>query len=204
MLSFNFKGCRISFSVGFFALITLMLITCRMTLSVQSLFCAFFHEFGHITAMLIFGESLCSIEFSAFGIKIEKSVVSVLNYGQEVIVSLSGIFANIILALLAFLFSAVFSVDTASQFGAVSLAVGVFNLLPIDTLDGAAALKFALAARKNERYAQSVVFWLSLSCTILLLIFTVTASVMQKVNFSLIAVTVYLSMTLLRHFVGRG
>ncbi len=198
MLSFNIKGCKVSFGVGFFALITLMLMTCRTGLVLSSLICSFFHEAGHIFTMLFFGERLNSITFSAIGINIEKSAVGRLNYTQEVAVSLAGIVANIILAVILFMFSKLFSCDTLSDTAAVSLAVGGFNLLPIDSLDGAAALRYFLISRYDERKAETVIFALSLISTAFLLVFAVITLFVRQANFSLIAVTVYLAFLLVR------
>lgn len=199
MVRFTFKGCVISFSVGFFALITLMLITSEAQIVLQSLLCALFHEMGHISAMLFFGERICKLNFTAFGIAIERSGMSRLSYTRELLVSLAGILFNIILALAAFLFGYMYASQTAKNLAVVSLAVGAFNLLPIDSLDGAAALRFAIMSRYDERQANFCVYILSVICTAFLLVSAIATLIFSKANFSLIAAVIYLSTLLASH-----
>lgn len=204
MLRFKIKACEVSVSAGFFALITLMLITCDAALVLCSLFCSLFHEFGHIVAMLFFGERLRSISFSAVGIKIDKLSVTALSYSRETAVSLAGIFANCLLALVAFLCYRVLNFKPASDIAVVSLLIGGFNLLPIDSLDGARALYFILMSRIPERQADTVIFTVSVVSVLLLLIFSFFMLRLYGANFSLIAVTVYLgSLLVCRLFKSR-
>lgn len=202
MLKFNVKGCEISVGTGFFAVITLMLITCETRIVLYSLLCSLFHESGHIIAMLFFGERIQGIGFSAVGIKIDKFGVTALSYRQETVVSLAGIIANCLLAAVAFGCRAVFSFKPAGDIAAVSLMVGGFNLLPVDSLDGARALKFALMSCVPERQADSIVFALSVICVALLLVLAAATLICGEANFSLVAVTVYLGALLICHLFG--
>lgn len=202
MVNFSIKGCRVSFSVGFFALITLMLITSEAQLVMQSLFCSVFHEAGHIIAMLAFGERLSCLEFSAFGIAIERPTVSSLNYSREVIVSLAGIISNIILALIVFALSSLLSLPSLKNIGYISLIVAAFNLLPTTPLDGARALYFALTARYGERQADAVLFALSLISTVLILFLAVVTLIYKSANFSLIFAAAYLSVLLISNLIS--
>lgn len=197
MLRFNIKDCEVSVSTGFFALITLMLITCDVSLVVLSLICSLFHELGHIVAMLFFGERLRCISFSVVGIKIDKLSVTALSYTQETIVSLAGIFANCLLSLVGFIFYYTFNLKYAHDIAVVSIAVACFNLLPIDSLDGSRALYFFLMSRIPERQTDTIIFTVSLLCTALLLGFSFIMLRIQGTNFSLIAVTVYLGFMLI-------
>ncbi len=199
MLRFNIKDCEISVSTGFFAVITLMLITCETRIVLYSLLCSLFHELGHITAMLFFGERLRMINFSVVGIRIDKFSVTALSYKQEAVVSLAGIFFNCLLAIVAFGCYGIFSFKPACDIAIVSLMVGGFNLLPVDSLDGARALRYALMSRVPERQADSVIFTLSVICVALLLILAVATLCFRKANFSLVAVTVYLGAILVCH-----
>lgn len=201
MINFTFKGCKVSISVGFFALITLMMITSEAQIVFCSLICSLFHEAGHIVAMIFFGERLCRLKLSAFGIAIERTGMSSLGYTQEAIVSLAGIAFNIILAVAAYFLGSVCNLQSMKSLCAVSLIVGTFNLLPIDSLDGAAALRFVILKKYDERQANFCVLTLSFICTGLLLILAVMTLICAKANFSLIAAVIYLAALLASHLI---
>ncbi len=193
MVKFRIKGCDISLGTGFFAVITLMLITCRTTTVFQSLICSFFHEIGHIAAMMIFGENMKSISFSATGIKIDKFSVTNLDYFQEIIVSLAGIFVNFIISLIAFGCYFAFDLRFAFDTAVISLMIGGFNLLPIASLDGARALRFFIILHFGERTADKVIAATSGVSIVVLTVLSVSTIIYGSANYSLIFATVYLS-----------
>ena len=196
MLEFTVRDCEISVGTGFFAVITLMLITCETRIVLISLLCSLFHEAGHIAAMLLLGDRLRRISFSAFGISIDKFSVTALGYRGEIAVSLAGIGANCLLSLVSFCCWLALKRRVLCDICIVSLLVGGFNLLPIDSLDGSRALRFALLRRIPEKHADTVIFSLSVVCVALLLSAAVIMLCRRKTNFSLIAATVYLGFLL--------
>lgn len=196
MLKFRVQECEISLSTGFFAVITLMLITCETSLVLQSLLCSLFHELGHIIAMIFFGERLRNISFSAVGIKIDKFSVTALSYSQEIIVSLAGIFANCLLSLTAFACYSILAFKPAGNTAVISLMVGCFNILPIASLDGARALHFLLMSRVPERQADMIIVITSTAFVVFLAVFSIIVSLHKGPNFSLIFATTYLMLLL--------
>lgn len=90
------------------------------------------HEFGHIIVMKLLGVGVGEIEVTLFGAEI-RSVPRMLNTAGEVAVYSAGAVANIVCAGAAYL---LFSGEWATVFIICSLALAVFNLLPIKSLDG--------------------------------------------------------------------
>ena len=101
------------------------------------------HELGHIAALHLTGGELRRIELSFFGIKMVAAPAA--DAGRGAIVLLSGPAANLLL----------YAVLTALGVGAgaarLSLAAGVFNLLPFSGLDGGALLDMLAEGRTCER-----------------------------------------------------
>jgi stage IV sporulation protein FB len=85
-----------------------------------------------------------------------------LGYKQEIIIALSGCFANLLLAALAFaVSSAGFYPEFFRAICFFSLLVLCFNLLPAGPLDGGRALEAFLCARIEYARAQTIINVLS-------------------------------------------
>ncbi len=91
-------------------------------------FSAFCHEAGHLICMAFLGASPLEITFGFlnFNIKYNKNVTS---YKTDLLISISGIVANIILCVVAY-----YVKNTELFF--VNLSLAFFNLLPFEGLDG--------------------------------------------------------------------
>ena len=167
---------HIKISFWFIAVITLMVLFDNKGNSLMSLTAIFLHEFAHIFFIVIFGGkitnfSLCLCEMN---IKTEKEFLSKL---QNIIISLAGPLMNITLTLLFW--------NTYINFAKINLVIGVFQILPIISLDGDAVLE-NLTVKKSSRKIISFI--------LLFLLFFIGISLLfySKYNFSLLCVSLYL------------
>ncbi len=101
-----------------------------------SILAAVLHECGHLVAILLCGMGVKEMRICPFGGEIVTKREAP-DYPSGIAVALAGIAVNLLLACFFFLpHPSVFTVRLAGS----SLMLALFNLLPIKTLDGGAAL----------------------------------------------------------------
>ena len=105
----RFLGVEISFQFYYFALLTIVLIFDKS----GGIFCcflsSFFHEIGHLLAILVLKQKVDRIEFSLFDIKIKSNYY--VSFSKELIITLSGVAFNLILFLFFSLISLLLSLS---------------------------------------------------------------------------------------------
>lgn len=101
------------------------------------------HELGHIAALRATGGELRRVELSCFGIKMTAAPARDVKRGAAVL--LSGPAANLLL------FALLHALGCGGRIAALSLAAGVFNLLPFSFLDGGALIGLLAEGSPCER-----------------------------------------------------
>lgn len=182
-------GTVLRINISFAVAVTLTLIVDESGLCATAFFCCIIHELGHIVTLLILGEKPKLIELSFYGVKLERFGVSGIRSFGEIIIYASGPTANFALSALLFIFGNAEGVKTAA---AVSLCLGLFNLLPCQPLDGGNILKFFLERRTDSEKCERICF--VVSC--LIIVPMVSAGIillLKSGNITLIAVSCYLA-----------
>ena len=108
------------------------------------------HETGHFAAIVIFRAKIKMLRFSASGIRIETEKSGIVPIYRSIIILLSGPAANIILFILL-----EFS-GRYHQTALLSLAAGLYNLLPYRQLDGGSAIELLLTGSLHERELRTI------------------------------------------------
>jgi len=90
------------------------------------------HELGHLAAIRAAGGRVKRLRLSAVGAELRLD--GTLGYGAELLCALAGPAVNLLLAFVAARIG-------ATMFAGMSLVLGLFNLLPIGTLDGGRILR---------------------------------------------------------------
>lgn len=137
MLRFNIYGAELTLSFWFFAVAALFAAFCPPALMAYALLPVAVHELGHLAALLFFKVRVRAARLTAFGIDIQRAGADKL--GAELGISLAGAAANLLLAGGLYLFA--FQSVRAMLLVAANIAVALFNLLPIGSLDGGEAVK---------------------------------------------------------------
>ncbi|MDE6280223.1 MAG: peptidase M50, partial [Oscillospiraceae bacterium] len=99
-----------------------------------------FHELGHIGAAALFEGCVREISFTIIGAEMRLDYHEPLTYGQDSLVALAGPAVNL-------LFGAIALAMGWQLAAALTLAVGLFNLLPVLPLDGGRGVYGLLAGR---------------------------------------------------------
>lgn len=118
------------------------------------------HELGHILMSLFFEVRINRIYISVLGARLE--IGGHISYFQEIMIALAGP-AFGILGFLLTLKPAAYS-QSLTNFSVISLALSLFNLFPIDILDGGRITKCLLcllfSLEKAEKIMQIISFFI--------------------------------------------
>ena len=191
-MQLELERTRIEFGISFVIVVTLMLIFFDEKIVLFSVLSSLLHECGHLFAIRICGERIERVVFGAFGLRIERSAFTKASYTSEIIIALGGIIVNYMIFVLC-LFIYFFSQNiTVAIFGIINLFVGLFNSVPMKSLDMGKALLSLLKKKRSEESAEKIVSRVSLAFSLCFLVFTVLYCALIKLNFSLIAVSIYL------------
>lgn len=153
------------------------------------------HEAGHILFMCLFGYTPDKIKISLFEISISDKSRHKRTFLQNFLIIFFGPVANFICFILFYLLY-LFSNTIFLPFAIANLSVGLFNFLPVLSLDGGQLLYSLLCRRISDKSAERVVdivtfiFIFPLSALGFLLLFN------SKYNFSLLLVCIYLVFSL--------
>lgn len=189
-MKLNLGKTALKINVSFAAVITLMLILDGSGTCAIALFCCLIHEIGHIICLVVLGEKPESVEFSFYGIKLERSRQSSLTAAEEMAVFAAGPIMNFIIS--AFMLPFASGHTGMKTAAAISFCVGVFNLLPCCPLDGGNILSSFLAFITDEGKAGKICFYISCFTIVVMAVLGV-ALIFVNGNFTLTAVAVYLA-----------
>lgn len=188
-MKLNLGKTSLRINVSFAAVITLMLIFDESGMCAVALFCCIIHEVGHIACLLVFGEKPAAIELSFYGIKLERQKTSSLSPAEEIAVYAAGPLMNFIFS--AFLLPFSLGHTGAKTAAAISLCIGVFNLVPCVPLDGGNILASFLAYMTDDERAEKICFFVSCLALVPMAAAGIVL-IFRNGNFTLAAVTSYL------------
>jgi stage IV sporulation protein FB len=135
-MSFTIGRCQVSFSYFFFLLIAILLLFDTSGVAAAGLAATALHECSHLCFMYAFDSVPEKIRFNAFGIDIVRTSRPDHGYLRDAVVSLAGPAANLLAAGLFFVVCG----SAAKKLVLANTALFLFNLLPIEPLDGGQAL----------------------------------------------------------------
>ncbi len=128
------KGEKMN-AIFFYALLALGLLLDGAFLFRLVLFSVFIHESAHVIIYMILAKKMVKLQFSAGGICLKRT--ENLNTNKKLLVLLAGPFSNLIVSLTFYILAQREASYFSYIFCAVNLCVGLYNLLPVNPLDGA-------------------------------------------------------------------
>lgn len=145
-------GRRLLVSPPTLILLGFVLLCDRTGIGLLTLLAAFLHECGHIAAARALGISPREVRLDLLGARMEISG-RVLSFGEEFLLAAAGPLASLVFSLAGAL---LWQFEAARIFSAVSLLLGLLNLLPIRTFDGGRMLEAGLSACMGVAWANRV------------------------------------------------
>ncbi len=189
---------RTTFTVGFpfAAAITLMLLLDESGTAVAALVCCILHETGHLLCLFALSAPPERVTLGAFGMRIDKSSAE-LSYLYETVTALAGPAINFLLALLLYIMSKIVNAPLLLTSAALNLCTGLFNMIPVEPLDGGRALKNALLIKFDEQRTERIINIVSLITLVPLTLGGIAVLKLSGYNFTLLLVCVYIAAYLL-------
>jgi stage IV sporulation protein FB len=192
-MSFTIHNCRITVSFFFVAMVAIVLLEDKSGTSLLAFLAAALHEAGHLIVMRAFGVKPSQIRFTPFGIDIIKSCCVDRSYRRDALISFAGPCANIAM----FLLLSALQFSIGNSFMLANLIFALFNLLPIEPLDGGQALYSLLCMKFSADQSAKAVAIVSFAVLTPLAIVGFLTVFRSPGNYSLLLVCGYLMALLL-------
>ena len=140
------------------------------------------HELGHLAFMLILGVRVKGISLRLFDAVIDAE--SPKSFSGEIWITIGGPLVNLLL-------SAVF-LPFGAFFGCANLAMGVFNLLPVVSLDGGRLLDLFLSKRFDDSVRYKILLFTSFVFILPVMAAGIIMLFKSGYNYSLLVISLYL------------
>ncbi len=141
-MEFKINGCKITVFPSFMIMICLVLLIDKTGIMLFSLLSALIHETGHIVFIILSKKKISKILFQIGGIIIDSKGVT--SYKNEFVIAIGGCLLNFIFFLISLLLFVKTNNELYMIFSATNLGLFLFNLMPIENLDGMDLLRIFL------------------------------------------------------------
>lgn len=182
----------ITLSYPLMAGLTLVLVIDYTGMAFCCILSAVCHELGHILAIKYYNAPIKEINLSVFDINIKDLEKFKRPLKAEIIVTLSGVFVNIVLFLLAIMVYNSSNLYIMKYFAMANLYLGIFNALPVETLDGGNALQIVLQRNFSDKAVYIISTVVSLVFVIPLVIIGFLILLRSPYNFTMFGSALYL------------
>lgn len=194
-MKLQFQKAELHISFFFAVGVALMLVLDDSGTAAMTLAACLVHECGHLLFLLLFGEYPQRVSLAVFGVRIDRARGLKLSFVQEALVALAGPLLNLLLAACSFMLLQRGNENMRIPFY-VNLGIAVFNLLPIEPLDGSRVLFYLFCLRKEEETAKRGATLFSTILVVPLIVMGVLVLIKSGYNFTLLAVSAYLFLLL--------
>ncbi len=195
----TFKIGKTCFKISY-PLAAVMTVVIILDTSMTVLVCflaALLHECGHLIALGYSHSFPDEIRLSLFDIAIVDRKKFTRNITSELVITLAGVTVNLGLALLSFGLYQWTALSFFQTFLTANLCLGVFNALPVSTLDGGQALSLLLSKHFSPLVSERIVDGISFAVLIPTACVGFWILLVSKYNFSLLLAALYLLAVLL-------
>ena len=182
---------RIEISGGFLLLWAILYYLDDQGVVLWAILAAVLHELGHYAAIQAFGGRIALIRLTCTGAEMVLAARRPLSKAGQLCAALAGPAVNLILAALSARAAVVWG-ETAYLFAGLNLALAIFNLLPVESLDGGQILYAVLCKRKSLEQAQKWVQIISFLVLLPIACLGFFILLRSKYNFSLLLASCYL------------
>lgn len=195
-MKLKIHNTQVYISYTLICLCAMCLVTNSFNGFVICLLSVLFHETGHIIPIAVFGSFPRTIKISLFEINISDDFRNKRTFSQNLIIIFFGPFANFICFIIFYLLY-LFCNDMFLSIAMVNLFLGLFNMLPVLSLDGGQILYLLLSRKFEDIKSQKAVNILTFIFIFPLALLGFILLFQTKYNFSLLAVCLYLIMSLI-------
>lgn len=181
-MEFKIKDTKYIISFGFPAIIVFFIIFDKIGLAPIFLLSIFLHEMAHIFVLLFTNKKIKEISFNLTGIAIKADTLY-KNMGEEFALHFAGPFVNLFIGAITYI------TGKFAFFSAVNLVMGLFNLLPIGSLDGGNILSMIIRDETIEKQYK-IKKAVNIVTFIPMLILGIYLFINQRGNFTLLLIAI--------------
>lgn len=189
-MKFKLFGTEIYISFLFCAVITIMLLTDKTGFLLPALFAIIMHEIGHLFMMWLLECSPKRVKLIPASIQITTPFQK--RYRNDILIAIAGPAVNIVLFLTLYFNYLAFGNEITLYFALLNLVIAIFNLLPVNGLDGGTILYCVLAKFKGSDKAAVILRIITLILAILIIVTAVTLTFRGNFNLSFYIIGIYL------------
>ena len=195
-MKFDFLKIKLDISYLLLSVVAILVITKSFYNFFWCICAVIVHEIGHIIPMCIFGYKPEKIKISLFEISISDTSRHKRSFLQNFFIILLGPFINFI-CFISFYLLYLYGNDFYLPIAIANLSVGMFNFIPVLSLDGGQLVYLVLCRKTTESNAERVVDILTFIFIFPLFALGFLLLLKSKYNFSLLFVCVYLIFSLI-------
>ena len=174
-------------------MLTFIIITDKTYLSLCAVVLIFAHELGHILSARILKVPIREINFGAMSIDIPKPLVYYKkSFAQKMIIILSGFIFNLFIFIILLWIYVITKKEFIILLAVQSFAIGLVNLLPIESLDGGEAANLILSRFFSYEKSKKISNMLSLIFLVPAVVFGIFLIAKSWRNVSLVMLVLYL------------
>lgn len=191
MLEIRIHGIEFRMSLLFPAVLVILFTVDQSGIIEWCVAASILHEMGHFIAMYALGSRPSQVIVGFFGVCVVQNPASLMSYRSSRIVALAGPLVNLLTFLVLFIFRGL------SMPSLVHLIFGLFNLLPVEPLDGGQAIYYTLIGHMDEERAGRILTAVSAAVLIPMATAGFYLLIQSGYNFTLFAVSLYIGLLLL-------
>lgn len=199
-IEFDLFGCTFTVSFPFLTIITLLLLVDNNGTMIYGVIAALIHELGHIFAMIISGCKPQKISFRAFDINIVDTDRIKRSYNDDIFILSAGPISNIIFCIVLYIVYRLTGYMWIIKPIYENIFIAIFNILPIESLDGGQIVFNLLCRKLNIKTAANFTVLISFMVLLPVAILGFYILIVSKYNFSLLLLSCYLmGILLIKH-----
>lgn len=191
-MSFQFLECKIKIKFYFIAVASIMILLDKTGKIGLGLIFAAIHEIGHLSAMYLKRCPPTEIVAGLFDVNIKDSCANTRTYRDDIIIYFFGPLFNLILAFIFYFLYRIYFNENFFISASENLTIFVFNILPVENLDGGQILFSLLAPKYGIRLAIHIVEIISFVVLIPIAVLGFYVLIISRYNFSLLLFSLYL------------
>lgn len=182
---------RIEISGGFLLLWAILYYLDDQGVVLWAILAAVLHELGHYAAIQAFGGRIALIRLTCTGAEMVLAARRPLSKAGQLCAALAGPAVNLILAALSARAAVVWG-ETAYLFAGLNLALAIFNLLPVEQLDGGRVFHIIMTLLLPEYWALRMTRMLSLGIAVALTLLGAVLVLQRGGSFTLLLTALWL------------
>jgi stage IV sporulation protein FB len=148
-MTFNLFGIKVEITFLFVAFISFVISLNAPSNVMLTIIASMLHESGHLLMMLLIDNKPEKVRFELTGINIIRKQEIKISTKNEILISLGGPMINLIIVLICCAFLCCYNSKPILTFACINLILMIFNILPINKLDGGVALYYVLSKKYN-------------------------------------------------------